>query len=233
MGKRVIVLFEDVFLSYTSEARRIMILRGLTFKLHERETLLISGPSGSGKTSILRLILGLLKPDAGTIRVFGLEPSDPSNSARIRRDIGYLTQEGLLIPQLTIRENIEFYLHGRGRLSREALARVEELAEKLDIKAVLDKYPKNVSGGEARRAELLLALSDSPKLLLLDEPTAMLDPESAELVIKVLSEEKRHRAIVIATHDPRLNPISDKILNLLPSYRGRHPRLGYEGAGHA
>lgn len=213
-----IVVFRDVFLSFAGSAgARYMVLRGVSFEASEGEVVLVTGPSGSGKTSLLKLVLGLLKPDAGIVRVFGEDPASPSGARLVRRRIGYQAQEPLLIPQLSVEENIRLYLSLRGASVVEGLERAKRLAEELGIAPLLRKRPPRLSGGELRRAELVLALSDSPPLLLLDEPTAMLDHDSALAVIRLLERELQGKTAIIATHDPRLRPLASRELPLMDS----------------
>ncbi len=211
-----VVVFKDVFLSYEgASGERIMVLRGVSFDAVEGDTILVEGPSGSGKTSLLKLVLGLLRPDAGTIRVFSKDPADMESAKRIRKMIGYQAQEPFLVPQLTIEENIKLYLSLRGANIYDGMKNALRLADELGIRSLLNKRPPNLSGGEARRAELILALSDSPPLLVLDEPTAMLDHQSAHRVIELLKRELRGRTALIATHDPRVKSLTSKVVRLM------------------
>jgi len=208
-----VVEFEDVFVKYETYTGGVLGLRGVTFSLNDREALLIMGPSGSGKTTILKAILGLVQPIHGSVRVFGVQPADEKRALEVRRRIGYLTQEGTMIKELTVWENILFYAKGRGRKLDESLVR--ELAEELNIKTILDKHPDQLSGGELKRAELLMVLSDNPDLLLLDEPTSMLDAENSEVVINILSQLKDNTPMIITSHDPRLQKITNKTLEII------------------
>ncbi|MDV3103684.1 ATP-binding cassette domain-containing protein [Thermococcus waiotapuensis] len=207
-----VVEFEDVFVKYETYTGSVLALRGITFSLGEGETILVVGPSGSGKTTLLRVILGLVQPMHGTVRVFGMEPRDGKTGLEIRRRIGYLTQEGKMIPELTVWENIIFYAKGRGRKVDEN--RVRELARELNVEAVLNKHPNQLSGGELKRAELLMVLSDEPELLLLDEPTSMLDAENSKVVIDLLSTFKGSVPMIVTSHDPRLVEVSNRILEV-------------------
>ena len=207
----VVVEFEDVFIKYETHTGSVMAIRGLTFNLREGESLLLMGPSGSGKTTVLKAILGLIEPVHGTIKVFGEDPYN-GDPIKIRRKIGYLSQEGWMIPELTIRENAEFYCTGRGRKFNEE--RFNELASALNVASVLNKRPPELSGGELRRAELLMILSDEPKLLLLDEPTAMLDRENAQRVLEVLKKMLGKVTMVVTSHDPLLRQLASKELLL-------------------
>jgi len=207
-----IVVFEDVFVKYETSTGGVMALRGVSFTVPKGGSLLFMGPSGSGKTTILETILGIVRPMHGEVRVFGLKPEDEKSIMRVRRRTGYLTQDGMMINELTIMENVLFYCQGRERtVSKD---KILELARKLNIESILNKRPDQVSGGEVRRAELLMVLADEPELLLLDEPTSMLDPENSDRVLKVLSEFKDSTTMIITSHDPRLTSISENILNI-------------------
>ena len=208
----VVVEFEDVFVRYETYTGAVLALRGVTFSLEKSEAILIMGPSGSGKTTILKAILGLVQPMHGSVKVFGIEPKNEKSRLEVRRRIGYLTQEGRMIRELTVWENVLFYAKGRGRSIDEG--RVGALARKLNIEAVLNKRPDQLSGGELKRAELLMVLSDGPGLLLLDEPTSMLDAENSEAVIKVLSKFKGKTPMIITSHDPKLLEIAHKTLKI-------------------
>ncbi|ASJ01057.1 ATP-binding cassette domain-containing protein [Thermococcus gorgonarius] len=208
-----VVEFEDVFVKYETYTGGVLALRGVTFSLGEKEALLIMGPSGSGKTTILKAILGLVQPLHGSVRVFGTEPNDEKRALEVRRKIGYLTQEGTMIKELTVWENALFYARGRRKsLDEES---VRKLAERLNIGTVLDKHPNQLSGGELKRAELLMVLSDNPELLLLDEPTSMLDAENAETVVEILNEIKGRIPMIITSHDPKLVELSDQTLKIV------------------
>lgn len=176
------------------------------------DRVIVSGPSGSGKTTLFKLILGEFKPVAGGLTVFGLDPSLEGNLSRIRSQIGYCSKEGHLIQKLTVMENIDLYLNGRGiDLSSDEIM---HLANTLNIDNILDKLPTQLSGGELKRAELLMIPLDKPKLLLLDEPTAMLDTENVERVISLLKEFDG-LSMAIATHDRRLYSVGNRLVELV------------------
>ncbi len=212
MGADPVVQFEDVFVKYETSTGGVMALRGVSFDVSSGDSLLLMGPSGSGKTTILETILGIVRPMHGEVRVLGTKLEDEESIMMVRRRTGYLTQDGMVINELAIMENVLFYCQGRGRtVSKD---KILELARKLNIESILNKRPNQVSGGELRRAELLMVLSDEPELLLLDEPTSMLDPENSDRVLKVLSEFKGSTTMIITSHDPRLKTISKNTLNI-------------------
>ncbi|MCE4625788.1 MAG: ABC transporter ATP-binding protein [Desulfurococcales archaeon] len=210
---QTLVTVEDLYLSYPlASGIRVMVLRGVSFTAGRSGLLALVGPSGSGKTSLIRVLLGLKEPDAGLVRVLGMIPWEEHK--KVRRNIGYLSQEGLLVPWLSIWENIMLYLVGRGKSVEGRRDRIMEYARVLDIEKVIHKKPPQLSGGEQRRAELLLALSDDNPIYVLDEPTAMVDRERASSIIKLLKSISEERLVITATHDPWLVDAADITVDL-------------------
>jgi osmoprotectant transport system ATP-binding protein len=168
------------------------------------ERLALIGPSGSGKSTLLRMILGLVVPDSGAVRV-GEVAVTPATARDVRRRIGYVIQDGGLFPHLTARDNVTLVARLGGDLPPERLkARVAELAEVVRLDdARLDRHPRELSGGERQRVGLMRALVLDPTLLLLDEPLGALDP----IVRAALQEdlkavfEKLGKSVLVVTHD--------------------------------
>jgi ABC-2 type transport system ATP-binding protein len=157
----------------------------------------VIGPSGSGKTTTIRLILGALKPDQGTIEVLGEDPRQFRR--RTRERIGYMPQSFVLYPELTARENVSLMaaLFGIGPLRRGR--RVAEVLELVDLTAARDRRASDMSGGMQRRLELACALVHRPQLLVLDEPTAGIDPLLRTRIWHELDHLRREGATVIVT----------------------------------
>jgi phospholipid/cholesterol/gamma-HCH transport system ATP-binding protein len=181
-----IVRFRDVDLGFDRP-----ILQGVSFELQEGGTKVILGGSGSGKTTILRLILGLLKPDAGSIRVDGADVAELGEEELrdVRLKIGMVFQEGALFDSLTVAENVGYRLHEDG-LAEEAIEeRVREMLGFVGLAAHYEKSPSELSGGQRRRVAVARALAARPQLMLYDEPTTGLDPITAttitDLIVKV------------------------------------------------
>jgi len=181
--------------------------RDLQLQVRRNEVMSLVGGSGSGKTQLLRVILGLKRPKAGRVRVFGVSWDDPSvkKVRDARRRMGMLFQNGALYSALTVFENIAFPLRERGGLDEEAIrgivnAKLAQVELEPRHGALL---PANLSGGMVKRVSLARALALSPDLLILDEPTAGLDPDRSERfvqLIKRLREDHRF-AVVMVTHD--------------------------------
>ena len=166
------------------------------------KTTVLIGPSGCGKSTILRLIIGLLAPDRGTVRFNG-EPLAQNNLAQIRRQIGYVIQDGGLFPHLTARGNVLLMARHLGRPD-EMQERLGELCALTRFPvAALDRYPVELSGGQRQRVGLMRALALSPQLLLLDEPLGALDPLVRAALQTDLKEifARLQQTAILVTHD--------------------------------
>jgi iron(III) transport system ATP-binding protein len=162
----------------------------------------ITGPSGSGKTTLLRLIAGLEIPDEGTIKIDKKLANDPG--LRIEpsaRGIGFVFQTAALWPHMTVRQNILFCLQSLP--GKEGEARVTELLERMGIAHLGQRYPDQISGGEARRVALARALAPRPAILLFDEPLTNLDDELREDLLSLISQTVRESgaSMVFVTHN--------------------------------
>lgn len=170
---------------------------GVSFTVKSGEVFGLLGPNGSGKSTTIKMILGLLKPTAGDIRVFG----DPPRSVEARKRLGYLPELSYLHPFLTPRETLEYYAGLCGLPRREAARRSDELLEMTGLSAVASRAVGTFSKGMARRVSLASALIGKPDLLILDEPTSGLDPVSTAEVkrlVKMLSANGM--AILMTSH---------------------------------
>lgn len=182
-----VISFRDVHLSFDRP-----ILQGVSFDLGPGTTKIVLGGSGSGKTTILRLILGLLKPDSGTIVVDGTEVSLLSEEEMrpVRLKIGMVFQEGALFDSLTVGDNVGYRLLEEGELEEaEIEERVREMLGFVGLSPFYDRAPSDLSGGQRRRVAVARALVARPQIMLYDEPTTGLDPITAtnltDLIAKV------------------------------------------------
>ena len=182
-----VISFRDVHLSFDRP-----ILNGVSFDLGPGTTKIVLGGSGSGKTTILRLILGLLKPDSGTIVVDGTEVSllSEEEMRAVRLKIGMVFQEGALFDSLTVGENVGYRLIEEGELEEaEIEERVREMLGFVGLAPFYERMPSDLSGGQRRRVAVARALVARPQIMLYDEPTTGLDPITAtnltDLIAKV------------------------------------------------
>ena len=193
--------FRDVRLFFDDK----VILDGISFVVRRGETKVVLGGSGGGKSTIIKLILGLLKPDGGQIFIDGedITDYDEPEMMKIRTKIGMIFQEGALFDSLSVYENVAYRLHEAGVAETEVEHEVRRMLRFVDLEDAIDKMPIELSGGMRRRVGIARALVGNPSIVLFDEPTAGLDPPTArticELAIKLRDLEDA--SSIFVTHE--------------------------------
>lgn len=205
------VVFEDVCLRFDEQT----ILDGLSFELEHGATKVLLGVAGSGKTTILKLTLGLLRPDSGRIFVLGQEVTAMSETAlfKLREHIGMVFQESALFDSLSVEENVAFRLREEKVSEEEIERRVLQALRFVELEHTIHMSPSELSGGMRRRVAIARAIITNPEILLYDSPTAGLDPVTSTTIVELLVEQRdvyessallvTHRlpdAFIMATH---------------------------------
>lgn len=182
------------------------VVQDIKFAVNPGETLVILGESGSGKTTILKMILGLLKPTSGRVIIDGEEITQLKEQElmRVRRKIGMVFQEGALFDSMTVGENVAFCLKEQsGWQGQEMESRVHQILGFVDMEDCIDKMPDELSGGMRRRVAIARALASSdPKIMLYDEPTTGLDPITADTICDLINKLRDQQKVssVMVTH---------------------------------
>jgi putative ABC transport system ATP-binding protein len=194
-------------------------LRGVSFTVRHGEMVAVVGPSGSGKSTLMACLAGLDEPDGGHVVVAGarLTRRPESHRATLRaRHIGVLMQSGNLIEHLTVAGNIELAQSLAGRAHRSRGETPAELLASMGLAGRAGARPSTLSGGEAARAALAVALANDPEILLADEPTAEVDGANEERVMELLRRRvEAGRAVVVATHSTRVAAGSDRVVRIV------------------
>jgi phospholipid/cholesterol/gamma-HCH transport system ATP-binding protein len=222
-----IVMFDKVSLAFDDK----VILRDVSFTLLTGRTKVILGASGAGKSTILKLILGLLKPDSGVIWVNGERVDELSEleMMKVRADLGMVFQEGALFDSLTVAENVGYKLYEETNMPVEQVrTRVEEVLGFIGLAEYIDRMPSELSGGQRRRVAIARAMAAKPRILLYDEPTTGLDPITAttvddeiiklrdlENVSSIVVTHQLRDAFYVATHEAVRR--DDGVLRIAPA----------------
>jgi len=211
----------DVFRVHSTPEGDAAALQGLSLEVQEREAVVVLGPSGSGKTTLLRILAGLDRPSAGSVRVFGTELSRvPARRLADYRAgaVGYVEQQytRALASELTARELVGVRLGLQGVSRRQRLVRADELLERVGLAAERHARPDELSGGERQRIAVCAALAHRPRLLLADEPTGELDAGNARVLYDLLGELTHAEGCttVVVSHDPQSASLADRIVRI-------------------
>ena len=198
------IKFDDVGLTYSNKVRA---LRSVTFDVAKQDFAFLVGPTGGGKSSILRLIYRDAIPTHGRVHVFNRDITK-INSREIpylRRRIGVIFQDFLLIPTKTTRENVAFALEVKGASQKQIETLVPEVLEQVGLEKKAKMKPTELSGGEQQRVCIARALVNKPDILLADEPTGNLDPDTSIEIMEIVDRiNSRGCTVMVATHDENI-----------------------------
>lgn len=202
----MLIEYKNVNISHHDEE---VVLRGVDFKVSEGEFIYIIGKVGSGKSSLMRTVYGDLEIDSAyTANVLGRDMTDISHSEvqSLRRELGIVFQDFKLLTDRTVRKNLEFVLRATGWKDEFDIdKRIREVLKAVNMTGCEERMPHELSGGEQQRIAIARALLNSPKLVLADEPTGNLDPETAESIIGLFRDiSATGTAVVITTHNMTL-----------------------------
>ncbi|MCI0403758.1 MAG: ATP-binding cassette domain-containing protein [Acidobacteria bacterium] len=195
------IVFQDVTIAFEEK----VVLGGVSFELDRGESKAVFGVAGSGKTTILKLALGLLKPDRGTIRVLGRDVTalHEDELFELRRRMGMVFQESALFDSLTVEENVAYRLHEESSHPEEEVhARVVEALRFVELEHTLALFPSQLSGGMRRRVAIARAIVTRPEVLLYDSPTAGLDPITSTTIIELIVKQRdvQESSALMVTH---------------------------------
>jgi len=178
------ITFEDVWMGFDEGP----VLRGVTFQVQQRETLILLGETGTGKTLTLKMAAGLLTPNGGSVIVLGNELSEMKERELLafRHKIGFVFQEGALFDSMSVADNVAYRLRENHVLQEEIDQRVREVLQFVELEHTLEQFPSELSGGMRRRVSIARALINHPPIVLYDSPTAGLDPITSQTIITLI-----------------------------------------------
>ena len=199
---------------YGSGSEKMEVLKGLSFELEEGKIMCVLGPSGSGKSTLLNICGGIESIDEGRVEVFGQDLGTMQKKELElyrRNDLGFVFQFYNLLSHLNVYENIEV-----GKYLAQDPLEIDRLIDDLDLREHIDKYPNEISGGQAQRTSIGRAMVKRPKLLICDEPTGALDYESAREVLILIEKLNQlyGSTVIIATHNIQIAKMCDLILSI-------------------
>jgi cell division transport system ATP-binding protein len=226
------ILMKDIYKTY---ANGVTALNGININIDQGEFVYIVGPSGAGKSTFIKLIYREVKPSTGSIIINNNDLSEMKerNVPFLRRDIGVIFQDFKLLPKLTVYENIAFALEVIEESPRNIRIRVMEVLELVGLKNKARFMPEELSGGEQQRVTIARAIVNNPKIVIADEPTGNLDPETSWGIMEVFEEiNSRGTTVIMATHSKEIvNTIKRRVIAIedglivRDEYRGDY---GYE-----
>lgn len=214
-----LVQLQNVTKMFTEAGKERHVLQGVSVEFFEGEFAVVLGKSGSGKSTMLNLVAGIDKPDAGNVLIDGTNITTLSEHDRtvFRRDnLGIVFQFFNLIPTLTVLENVMLPYELRGVSRKQSEAQARELLTRVGLPDRASTYPDKLSGGEQQRVAIARALVHQPRLILADEPTGNLDGATGESVLNLLLDLTRAmgRTLIMVTHSMDVVPIADRVFRL-------------------
>ena len=227
----------DLARSYGQADQARRALHGVSLTVDRGEIVAVMGPSGSGKSTLLYLLGGLDVPDAGAVRLIGVDWQSLRGSDRarfVRQTCGFIVQGLALLPQATAAENVEVPMLLDGVERGDRARRVGEILARVGLAGQASQLTDELSGGEQQRVSIARALVNRPAIVLADEPTGSLDSATAQVVTRLLVEAARERAaaVVVVTHDPAVARHADRIVTLhsgrLATDEARAPGRDYD-----
>lgn len=204
-----IVQCNSLIQSYGVGDTQFNAVDGVNLSISEGDFLSLSGPSGSGKTTLMNLLSGLDTPTAGQVTLDGQRISDLSRNAladlRLNR-VGFVFQAYNLIPVLSARENVEFIMQLQGVAPKTRREKAEAMLEAVELQGMANRRPGQLSGGQQQRVAVARAMASSPAIVFADEPTANLDSNTTDGLLKLMRDLNENRGITfcVASHDPRV-----------------------------
>jgi phospholipid/cholesterol/gamma-HCH transport system ATP-binding protein len=195
-----VVVFDKVSIKFDAKP----VLENISFTVRRGQTLILLGPAGTGKSVLLKLANGLLRPDSGTITIFGEEISHMRevDLFKLRGRIGMVFQESALFDSLSVEDNVAYRLHEDRVPNDEAHKRVVEALDFVELGKAIDKFPSELSGGMRRRVSIARAIITGPDLILYDSPTGGLDPITSTTIVELVIKQRdvSHTTALLVTH---------------------------------
>lgn len=222
-----IVVFENVSITFDVKP----VLQDISFAVHSGETRIILGPAGCGKSVLMKLANGLVRPDSGSIFIFGNDITKMHDRElyKLRAHIGMVFQESALFDSLSVEDNVGYRLHEEHVPEEEAHARVIEALQFVELEQTIAKFPPELSGGMRRRVSIARAIISKPDLILYDSPTGGLDPITSTTIIELVMKQRdvSHTTSLLITH--RLQDAFSLAMNRYNQKEGKMERIPHNG----
>jgi putative ABC transport system ATP-binding protein len=215
---KTIIHTKNLIKSFTDGDRTVNVLKGINLEVKEGEFIALIGRSGAGKSTLLYQISLLDSPSSGEIFIDGTDISKLSDDEKTHfrlEYLGYVFQDYAILPELSAVENVALPLMMQGLTKEDALERAGETLRSIGLGEKLINLPSELSGGQQQRVSIARALVHNPKILFADEPTANLDSESGNMVMKLFKElHSKGQTIVLVTHEEEYAKVADRIIKL-------------------